>query len=119
MLWSKLAASYNSVTLGSHPGLSDKPCCEAGSGVGVEILGCDVKASYSSTPGLAQPWVLWWLFEPLVKANRSLISGAGGTWQFFTPFSVSHLLQSRWVWAGGRMRTGRVLAVSAAALAAV
>lgn len=52
MLWSNLAASYSSVTLVSDSGLSDKLRCEEGSEAGLEILACDVKASYSSVPGL-------------------------------------------------------------------
>lgn len=58
-----------------------------------------------------------------MKANRLLSSPeAGGTWQFLhTLLSFSSLAEplGLGLGSGGRMRTGHILAVSAAGLAAV
>lgn len=104
MLWSKLAASYSSVTLVSDSGLSDKLRCEEGSEAGVEILGCDVKASYSSMPGLGSAFgfsgeCLRPLWRQTGCSHLLKLVGRGSS---FTPFSVSHLSQSRWVWVWGK-----------------
>lgn len=77
--------------------------------VGLEILGCDGKASCNFRS---------WLRFGLGFSGDCL--EAGGTWLFvYTLLSFSSVTQTRWVWVSGKDETEHILAVSAAGHTAI